>query len=162
MGPWASGFCKWHLSVKGPIWGFSVSLPARREGRSYLKPTPSLFLGDPLSAGAVRSLPTSITLWVGLQHPSHWAAQGVSSSLSLVWVIPGDAAPLRCHPGPALWLTFSFCLQVYGAHSLVNPASTGASVKLFPTGQRCASKYGGARGFSSPPTKVLTCMLTLL
>lgn len=49
----------------------------------------------------------------------------------------------------------SLCLQVYGARSLPNPASTGASVKLFPTGRRCASKYGTARGFSSPPTKAI-------
>lgn len=62
-------------------------------------------------------------------------------------------------PPPAatwdLWLTLSFCLQVYGARSLPNPASTGASVKLFSTGRRCASKYGGAqRIFISPDQSI--------
>lgn len=59
-------FPKWHLSLKGLIWGFSLSvLPPAEKAEPTLKPTPSLFLGEPLGAGAAQSLPASITLWVG-------------------------------------------------------------------------------------------------
>lgn len=102
-------FPKWHLSLKGLIWGFSLSvLWLEEKAEPTLKPTPSLFLGEPLGAGAVQSLPASITLRVGgrwvLQPPSHQAAQGqgapgVLSSLSPVWVALGDAAPLLLPSG---------------------------------------------------------------
>lgn len=51
-------FPKWHLSVKGLIWGFSLSVLLLEErADTTLKPTLGLFLGEPLSAGAAQSLP---------------------------------------------------------------------------------------------------------
>lgn len=59
-------FPKWHLSLRGLIWGFSLSvLPLEEKAEPTLQPTPSLFLGEPLGAGAMWSLPASITLRVG-------------------------------------------------------------------------------------------------
>lgn len=59
-------FPKRHLSLKGLVWAFSLSvLLLEEKAEPTLKPTPSLFLGEPLSAGATWSLPTSITLRVG-------------------------------------------------------------------------------------------------
>lgn len=162
-------FPKWHLSLRGLIWGFSLSvLPLEEKAEPTLKPTLSLFLGEPLSAGAMRSLPASVSPRVGAAgccSPHLPRLPGVGCSGDLCEPVPGPGDTRGCSPSATplvLWLTLSFCLQVYGARSLLNPASTGASVKLFSMGRRCASKYGGGRGFSSPPTKVLTCMLTLL
>lgn len=46
-------FPKWHLSIKGLIWGFSLSILLLEEQAQHTrKPTLGLFLGEPLSAGA--------------------------------------------------------------------------------------------------------------
>lgn len=83
-------FPKWHLSLKDLLWGFSLSvLLLEEKAEPTFKPTLSLFLGEPLCAGAMRSLLTSITL----QPPSPQAVPRVSWSPSLVQVTLGDAAP---------------------------------------------------------------------
>lgn len=56
-------FPKWHLSIKGLIWGFSLSaLLLEEQAQPALRPTLGLFLGEPLRAGATLSLP--------LHHPA--------------------------------------------------------------------------------------------
>lgn len=95
-------FPKWHLSIKGLIWAFSVSvLQLEEQAQPTLKPTLGLFLGEPLSAGATQSLLHPSRCRVDPTSPgcADTGGLGLSASLSPARVTPGDAPPLL-PPGP--------------------------------------------------------------